>query len=243
MRQIINSIIPVLFAVALMSVPSCNTPNNGTRTSKTDDKASTPERIGFIQHLPDDGVWASYLVKGKGEGQDTSHTATVRMVGTTTEKGQKCRWIELDGDNTLFKFLVREDDLAADAKGMPVIIRIWAKQGNNPVTELDDQARKAHVERLFGKQMEVKAVNAKKVVNWKKGRMKLAMARQGKQIVSKADEEKIEQTVTVWSHQTSPFGTVLFKTSFKTGGKTEAEITALFQDHGTGAESALPDNN
>ena len=54
--------------------------------------ALAADPVGFIQRLPKDGSWAKYK-EGESEG---SGTLTLRMVGTTTEDGQKCRWLEIE---------------------------------------------------------------------------------------------------------------------------------------------------
>ena len=99
--------------------------------------ASAADPVGFIQRLPKDGSWAKYK-EGETEG---SGTLTLRMVGTTTEDGQKCRWLESESaeetrkKTRITKILVREKDFAAGAKKTPEVLRGWGQEFDDAVSE------------------------------------------------------------------------------------------------------------
>src|SRR5687767_9678292 len=76
--------------------------------------------------LPKDGAWVRYFGTGKGElaTYDETMTRTYSLVGTKTENGQPCRWVEIKEAvelnaqrySEVFKFLIPESDLIENEK-------------------------------------------------------------------------------------------------------------------------------
>ena len=213
--------------------------------------ASAEDPLRPFQRLPKDGTWATYSFGGTEVGNKESGTATYRMVGTTTEDGQKCRWLELqineDGRKaSISKMLVRAKDFAEGAKKTPKILRGWKKEGAEAVAKLDDKEKSAIELLAFGVYENAKTVKLEKVIDYQKGRWKIGTATQGKQTVQLPEAEvgvMADFTLTIWIHKDSPFGTAASELLVKTGETTVFESKGTLQDYGTGAKSGLPDHN
>ena len=218
-----------------------------TATAKAADAtASAPDRIGFIQRLPKDGTWAEYSANAKVGENDLSGKATARMVGTTTEDGQKCRWIEFhavvkkDGKDIsrLAKFLFREKDFADGVTTIPKVLRGWEKVDDNDVIKMTDSDILEWAG-ICGWMKDAKTVELEKVIDYQKDQLRIATARRGK--VDGPPE--VDITLTIWSHEKSPFGTAVMQTSMKAGDAPVIESEMTLKDQGTGSKSALPDHN
>ena len=204
--------------------------------------ASAADPVGLIQRLPKDGSWASYSDVGNKD----SGSFTIRMVGTTTEDGQKCRWIEMQTAKetgtkarTLSKILVREKDFAPGAKQTPEILRGYRQVNDNAVTELSDNEQ-AEAALVIEWQKDAKTVKSERVIDYQKGQLKIATATRGK---LDHPESELDVTQTIWSDNESPFGTAAMDLSVKAGDVSVYEGKMTLRDHGTGERSALPDYN
>jgi len=213
--------------------------------------ASAEDPLRPFQRLPKDGTWATYSFGGTEVGNKESGTATYRMVGTTTEDGQKCRWFELQGSEygqkaSILKILVRAKDFAAGAKKTPKVLRGWKKEGDKAVAKLDDKEKSAIELMVLGVYENAKTVKLEKVIDYQKGQLKIGTATQGKQTAQLPEAEDgvmADFTLTIWIHKNSPFGTAASNILVQTGETTVFESTSTLQDHGTGAKTALPDHN
>ncbi len=212
------------------------------------------QRGGFIQQIPKDGSWVSYHLMGPST--VSSGVVTFRSVGTETENGVKCRWIELQMDietnnrkqKHIFKLLLREKDLQPDAKSPVKVIRGWIKDNDQTAKSYDDsaQGQKEGVTAFFGHKLkDPKKLKKEKVVDYQKGQLKIAEAVVGKLDVKLNDLIQQSITQTFWKHKSVPFGTAAmeFQIEVKQGGKVVANMKMTFnlKDHGTVAKSALPD--
>lgn len=225
--------------------------------------ASVADAGGLIQRIPKDGSWVKYYMDMKSDGprkQEMNATMTLRAVGSVTENGEKCRWVELQmqGEengkkrNMIMKFLIREKELKPGAKTTPRIIRGWKKQDDKAVTEISDRekADQTGIAIFFGGAKDAKTVKEAKTIDYQKGQLKIASATRGKPAFNVPGDNappglKYDATQTVWTHKDVPFGTaaleMTMKISFKGNPGSTMKMTFTVQDHGTGAKSALPD--
>ena len=197
--------------------------------------------------LPKDSSWAKFHQRSTMYGKkEADRTIIIRVVGTTTEDKQKCRWLEFeiteDGKDTgaVIKCLVSEKDFAA--AGMTIkVLRGWSRSGEGVVEKLSD-GNKHEVEDIFlawlGRPKSAKTVESEKVVDHKKGQFKIATASQGK-----LNTREAEFTQTIWAHKEIPFGFAAWKLSARSGDNLVFKGDATLQDYGTGAGTALPDHN
>ncbi|MBW3539746.1 MAG: hypothetical protein KY476_05705 [Planctomycetes bacterium] len=100
---------------------------------------------GLFYKLPEDGVWAQYDLKMEPPRGDEEPLVegSFRMasVGSTTENGEKCRWIEMVIDiqhrgrahKTIAKVLFPEKQLAEGKQPVEHIVRGWLKEGEREV--------------------------------------------------------------------------------------------------------------
>lgn len=226
--------------------------------------ASTAQAGGLIHTLPADGSWVKYSMSMKNVGAtmiEASGTLTVRTVGTVTENGEKCRWIELESLTTqdgkqksgVMKLLIREKDFAADAIAAPTILRGWKKSSEKAIAGIDenDKAEKSSSTMFFGKAgTNVKPLKQEKIIDHQKGKLTIASGLTGELKFDPTGGKKLKgiefNTIqSHWTHKSLPFGTgameLVMKVNFN--GATVSTMTMKFTmlDYGTGAKSVLPD--
>ena len=228
--------------------------------------SSTSAAGGLFQTLPKDGSWTKYYMEMKSEKpmQTMTGTLTLRSVGSVTENGEKCRWVEMqmegerDGKKQggVFKFLVKEKDFKPGAKGVPEIIRGWTQnKTGGEVKELTDQEKSPDgmiVIFFGGNRKDVKKLKAEKVIDYQKGQLKITTGTSGKLDIKPNPNApanfKVNVTQSVWPHKNVPFGTAAMELQMETRNKdmlvSKMKMTFTVQDHGSGgkqAKSALPD--
>ena len=226
---------------------------------------------GLIQKLPKDGEWATYYFEMKGMAQQQTQTMTgtftIKSVGSVMENGEKCRWIEIEmkgveegteeGEGKqqthITKVLVREKDFAPGSKTGGKILRGWKKDSvKADIKELSEFEKKgqSRMGMLFGgNRKDVKVLKKEKVVNYQKGRLKIAQGTIGKLEMKFTENApkgfKYDVTQSVWPHKKVPFGTAAMelqmKVSFNGITAMDMKMTFTFQNHGTGAKSLFPD--
>lgn len=221
---------------------------------------------GLLQKLPKDGVWAQYLleaeaVRGEARRKMPNGVVTIRSVGSTVIEGEKCRWIELESKAddaktkamVVIKVLLREKDLKPGTTSAPRIVRGWKKHPSSktvkPVTN-KDMIGESGLWVFFGaKSSDEKRLKKTKVVDYQKGKLKIAAAKTARLDVQLAEippnDLKLNARQTVWTHKSIPFGTAVLRIGWE--ARTKARSGKLFftftlQDFGTGAKSALPEN-
>lgn len=222
---------------------------------------------GFVQSLPKDGEWVKFSVESDsraGLAAGGSGTMTLRSVGTVQEKGETCRWLEMDFDGdtngtkvrAVMKFLVREKDFKPDAKEPPKVLRGWkmGRAGDNKddVTELSNEEMSPGGPAsmfLSTKLKDAKTVKEAKTIDYQKGRLKVESAELGElemdapQYVPQGFSSKFRQTI--WKHKAVPFGTAAAAIDIKVKQNDNVlqDMTMKFEvlDHGKDAKSAFPD--
>ena len=104
-----------------------------------------------------------------------------------------------------------------------------------------------------GKLKNVKKLKGEKVIDYQKGQIKVASGTQGTLDIKPPGNPnvnvkfKYEVTQSVWTHKKVPFGLaemqLAMKISIGDNPPMETKMKFTLQDHGTGAKSALPDQN
>lgn len=223
---------------------------------------------GLVQKLPNDGTWARYHVQIKMENPKNmvySGTMTIRSVGRENVNSQPCRWIEIESHteinnqkmNSLGKILVPEKLFEKGNKLENIsekIIRGWEKTNDLDPRQLKDlKSSRIGLATFFQPNPAGKdsRINEKKIVEYQKGRLEIETGITGTLNVPAPENANIKidtsGVYSIWAHDKVPYGTAIFKSEFTS--KRNAEIISKvsfkleIEDHGTGAKSALPDNN
>lgn len=211
---------------------------------------------GVIERFPKDGTWVKYLVETKvsTDKAPIEATVTIRFVGTSTVKGEKCRWVEIErmvgtkrDKRTIEKFLVREKDFEIQ-RGW------WASPKRKAVRIKGPFEGSGNAALYFARLKKTKAVKIRKVVDYQKGRFAVASGTVGdvpldvKRIhQGPTDNMKITKSrQTVWRHDGVPCGTVELKFDWQMTAPGDVFTVSqqyTIVDFGTGAKSALPDQN
>lgn len=224
---------------------------------------------GFVQSLPEDGSWVKYAVETKSEvgPQAGNGTMMLRSVGTATENGEKCRWIEVEFNGeqngrkqrTILKFLAPEKDLKAGAKGPTQVLRGWQKsrfgdteRETKPLSEEEKSSNGPIAMFLGGKQAKPATVKEAKTIDYQKGRLKIESAESRELNLKPGGPDappdyKFAATQTVWKHKGVPFGTAAMRLQVEVRRKDKViqKMTMTFEvlNHGKDAKSALPEKN
>ena len=222
---------------------------------------------GFLQKLPKDGTWVRYYVDMKADGpakQEMSGTMTLKSVGTATEDGEKCRWIEMkfDGEQNgqkhvaILKFLIREKDLADGKKGPPKVLRGWSMNQvgdmKSEAKELTDFQKAGNGEAAMivgGKLKDAKTLKQEKTIDYQKGQLKIPTAHTGILDVKFAENMpagfKYNAWQTVWKHKSIPFGAAAVELKVEMHNKEQLlmkmKMSFAVQEYGAKAKSELPD--
>ena len=188
---------------------------------------------------------------------------TLRSVGTTTEGGAKCRWIEMHMDGKrdgmkeggVFKLLFKESDFAG-VKKAPKIMRGWVQNKiDGEIKELGEDEKDAHgmIGIFFGGNGKTrKPLKTERVIDYQKGQLKIAKGTKESLDVKPPGPApeglKFNATQSVWKHKSMPFGTaamtIEMEISVKDVLSTRMTMKFTVKDHGTGgknAKSALPE--
>ena len=223
--------------------------------------------------LHEDGWWVRYasITKQEFNGQVQEYTckSTYSLVGTVTEDGETCRWIELNtvckfGEKehaVISKYLVPEKDLLEHEKPIDKLKRGWVK-----VNKMDVHAVKAGQEirpgnwklSIFpGMWRNAERVKKERVVDYQQGRLTIAEAKTLKLTIpvstvnrpftQKTEDRKNVVEYTAWFDQMIAPVYVAAKIQTKRYANDKlldtAEHNIVIEDYGTGAMSKLPDNN
>jgi hypothetical protein len=117
--------------------------------------AGAAQADGLLYQLPKDGAWARYEmeiaakiemeIEGKIDEQEMEASGSLRMasVGRTTEKGEPCRWIEVNletkmktgegkerVDKRIAKVLIPEKYLKKGESPLDHVVRAWHRREN-----------------------------------------------------------------------------------------------------------------
>ncbi|MGQ0635473.1 MAG: hypothetical protein ACT4QC_12735 [Planctomycetaceae bacterium] len=163
-----------------------------------------------VGKLPDDGWWARYFVTTRFRTHEIVNESrlkrTVSLVGTVTERDEKCRWVEIttdvistvglgtekEGDRSIAKFLIPERDLLESDQPLDRLERCWIKTGDREVTAPVVESPQAITIRsvnwlydtrlLFfpGVWQKSEPAEEQKIVEYQSGRLTIGQARTGK---------------------------------------------------------------
>jgi hypothetical protein len=225
-----------------------------------------------ILSLPEDGWWIRYLRVEKqtvfGEDRESIEKLTYSIVGTVTEDGEKCRWIELRTVASprgmervnISKFLVSEKDLLEAERPLDKLKRAWSKSETRGLREVklgQGIAADAQILNIFpGVWQQSKRLDKERIVDYQKGRLPISQAliqtvKTPMKITRPRPGQNTDRTTvvesTVWfDRATSPVfsaATLQFK-SFENGElKASKQVDYTIEDIGTDANSQLPENN
>ncbi len=220
----------------------------------------TSRAEGLLYQLPEDGSWARYEMQGTGIGADgqvrttVAGTITLGSVGRMTSNGQDCRWLEIAttttlGDqqfNEVYKLLIPEKRLKQGENPLDHVLKAWRKDArvsDGVPQQLDLAAVRSLDELLRGPAPDVTKLSAEPTES-KLGKQPCEGFK-GREVV-KAGSVETEFSYEVRIHRDSPFGVVTFryeKARQRDGQSLGARRGAFkLADFGTGAKSALPDN-
>jgi len=177
--------------------------------------------------LPKDGWWVRYFVVIQREGnEDVTMKRKYSLVGTTTENGERCRWVEIqsvqpiDGQELtdVIKFLIPEKELLENEKPLDSIVRAWRKTNDGPVEEVkfnqplgvggsvaSADFAWGHSLLIFpGPQRKSKSVEKKKVVEYQQGRLEVGAGQVGKHVATRkaltnGEKQEFETEFTAWN--------------------------------------------
>jgi hypothetical protein len=181
------------------------------------------------QELPKDGWWVRYFVTEKYA--QTNEERTVKqaysLVGTATEDGSVCRWVEIKSDRTvngkeqhdILKFLVPEKDLLESEKPLDGLVRAYRRfdggevetmKFNQPLGSPGFVSSADFVWGILfvafpGPQRKSMLIAEEKVVDYQRGRLNVVEGRSGTRVATRlalTNGEKQTQNLhfTVWNH-------------------------------------------
>ncbi len=214
----------------------------------------------LITQVPEDGVWATYVLEGKTthiDKEPVKHTGeiTIRVVGTEIVAQERFRWIELEQEvrflaenvRIVDKFLVPESEFGEGKDPVANIQKMWRYhsqfENSNPRSE---EAGSASAKTLtvflpgpFEKVKETEVNGIETELGTLQCEGRIGFQRED------VDGTKMDRMYTGYSNVASPFGTVMFKHVVKTkrndrDGSTMTVVLTL-KETGMGAVSAFPD--
>jgi hypothetical protein len=225
--------------------------------------------------LPSDGWWVRYFAIEKSQGREEwTLKHTFSLVGTTTENDRLCRWVELNSvqvingteKREIVKFLVPEQELLGSEKPLDSLVRAWQKLEDGQVELLKFNQPlglpgfAASADFVYGirfvifpgPQQKSKLIAEERVIDFQRGRLKVAEGRSGTFIATRralttGQKQTFHLDFTVWNHHDLSPGFVALKSRLelsrddKVGAAVISEWTV--EDFGVDAKSALPDNN
>ena len=212
---------------------------------------------GLLYQLPEDGTWVQFASKVtiiRGD-QMRNGTGTLRMssVGTATEGGENCRWIEFnltmkidDNERTIVaKLLVPEAHLEEGQKPIENLERGWIRmRSDGTVRELTAQNLGPLPAFLANPLTDVKALPSE-VVSSKLGDLSCAGLTGITEFVERNASNKVDFETR--RHEKAPFGVVKSRmkvTVTRDGGMSETlDMDMTVSEFGKSAKSELPNNN
>ncbi len=226
--------------------------------------AKSAHADGLIRKLPEDATWATFQVEGYKEKSDQRKepfAGWLRMssVGSATEDGQPCRWIEFDNTyakggrperRSIDKLLIPERHLVVGETPGEHIVRGWTRfdqpeQGNVRASEkLDGRpfAGQAWVY-LVGPAVDEKKLDPLKIDHKKLG--EITCERRTGTFRSKLPHPngplEVSGTFEARLHERAPFGIVRYEVNMREPGGREMKVTLSLDDFGPTAVSSLPD--
>lgn len=220
---------------------------------------------GLICKLPDDATWATFKVEGYKEKRDKRKEPVagwLRMssVGSATEDGQPCRWIELDDTyskegrperRVINKLLIPEKYLTAGETPGEHIVRGWSRfdqpePGNaRPLDKLEGKpfASQAWVY-LVGPATDEQKLDPLMIDHKKLGQVNCER-RSGTfraKIPHLQGPREVSGTFETRLHDRAPFGVVWYEFTGQEPDGRELKVTLSLDDFGPTAISALAES-
>lgn len=211
---------------------------------------------GLLYQLPEDGAWASFdLTLTFNPDRDNERTLEGWMkmssVGTATENGEPCRWIEIkltfnDGnqDRTLIsKVLIPKEQLAEGKSPLEHIVRGWFKQPDDsePQEINTENLNRTSLPVLLSGPLQDAEKLASAPVKSELGELECEGIR-GSTTYRQGDNANTA-TLEVRKHEKAPFGVVSCRIENKINENNRVTATLTLSGHGTTALSDLPKYN
>lgn len=222
----------------------------------------TARADGLIAKLPEDGTWATYKSEGYKERgnksrEDVTGLLKISSVGTTSDSGRPCRWIEIEhsyrtdnGDKRQTeKLLIPEKYLMQGEAPAEHIVRGWSQ-----FDPLPDEGKPHAVDVLNGKPYPRGA--AFFLLGPAAGAVELAPiavrcklgnppcdGRKGtyRMTIKNGDRTgEVSGTFELRLHDDAPFGVVSFEQTVVAPDGRESMMRFVLDDFGTAATSRLP---
>lgn len=222
--------------------------------------------------LPADGAWARYKIELQAEEDGILSrddvVATISLVGTATEKEQRCHWVELKvvafdakgaaSRTYITKLLVPETEMLNSDNPLKQALRGWVRVNDRPPAPMEpinwDPALFVGepLSWLPGVRAHLREVDQPRDVEYQQGKLKGANAVSGSREFTKADTPELgkirwKSTFTIWHHADLPcgFAHAVIEAEKWIGDEREARLTFayLLEDAGKDAKSGLPESN
>lgn len=219
--------------------------------------AEEPKSGALLQTLPADGVWATFDVNVKLNGQEFVLAVTARSVGQAFQFGKQCRILELEQTNDnppsdsipqlgnlTWRLIVPEDAFGEGKDPLSRAGKIWLRiDKQEPEVVESVELKDPFYATLFqGPKSHLKAEEAKEKITWQRGDLECS-------VISGENESEfgiVKLTVThrIFRHRDVPFGIAGLQQELKAsigGQEQKAVIRVSLRDHGKDAKPKLPD--
>lgn len=220
---------------------------------------------GLIRKLPEDATWSAFKVtgykeKGNKRKEPVAGWMRISSVGTATEDGQVCRWIELDDTyskdgrperRVINKLLIPEKYLTAGETPGEHIVRGWSRfdqpeQGRvRPLDKLEGKpfASQAWIY-LVGPATDEQKLEPITIDHQKLGQ--LTCERRSGTFRAKIPHQEgpldVSGTFEARLHDRAPFGVVWYEFTGREPDGRELKVTLSLDDFGPTAISALAES-
>jgi hypothetical protein len=232
--------------------------------------ANEPQESGA--KLPSDGAWVRYKVELQGE-QDgvpsrNEFVGTISLVGTTTEKEQLCRWVEIETvafdpkgaprRTHVTKLLIPEMEMLKSNNPLKQAARGWVRVNDEPATPIGPIKFDPglfvgeSLSWLPGARALLHEVDQPRDIEYQRGKLNGANALSGTREYTKADTPELgknrwKSTFTIWHHADLPcgFAHAVIEAEKWLGDDLDAKLTFTYhlEDAGIDAKSGLPESN
>ena len=215
--------------------------------------------------VPKSGAWVRYhVLVHHAEGNQQVEQETLRFLGRATEKGQPCRWIEIQIDDKsgkqprsyIYKLLIPEQALRESDRPLDHAVRGWVQSDKGRIDPWVRRGQALH--NTFGRLLtflpgcrpQTRPLDEPKVVDYQDGRLICPSGRAGQMKVNvAADDDRLtwEHNYVIWPHEQLPLGVAaanITTSLYRNDALLKSyRIEQWLEDFGTSAKSALPDHN
>jgi hypothetical protein len=234
------------------------------------DTANEPEESRVT--LPSDGAWVRYKVQLQDEEEGVvSHdefVTTISLVGTASDKEQRCRWVEMKSvafdskgapsRTHLTKLLIPETEMLKSNNPLKQAVRGWVRVADEqpslmvPISWDPGLFVGESLSWLPGVRAGLREVDKPRDVEYQRGKLNRADAVSGTREWTKTETPELgnshwKSRFTVWHHADLHWGFARAEVEAEKwlGDEREARVTFtyLLEDAGKDARSALPESN